>query len=171
MKFNKIAQWITLLGSIALLVFYFSNNHKVYERANNSASAVETHAVSEKKLEKESTVDFKSLSINELTTEERVVGYVRQNGRLPDYYITKNKAREKGWDASDGNLCEVLPGKAIGGDRFGNREKQLPAEKGRIYYEADLNYNCGNRGSDRLIFSNDGLIFVTYNHYKTFEKK
>ena len=110
-------------------------------------------------------------SIDKLTRESVVIPYVKENGRLPDYYITKNNARKQGWVAAEGNLCEVLPGKAIGGDIFTNREKQLPTEKGRIYYEADLNYNCGNRNAHRLVFSNDGLIYVTHNHYKTFEKK
>ena len=55
------------------------------------------------------------------TDEKTVVSYLRQNHRLPDNYITKKKAREAGWDARSGNLCDVLPGKAIGGDRFSNR--------------------------------------------------
>lgn len=111
------------------------------------------------------------LPIDELTSESVVVPYVKKNGRLPDYYITKKNARSGGWVASEGNLCNVLPGRAIGGDIFTNRERNLPAQKGRIYYEADLNYNCGRRNADRLVFSNDGLIFVTHDHYKTFEKQ
>lgn len=106
-----------------------------------------------------------------LTDEETVVDYVRQNNRLPDYYITKNQARKFGWKPETGNLCEVLPGKAIGGDHFGNRENRLPKIKSRKYFEADINYNCGRRGSDRLIYSSDGLIFITKDHYKTFQKQ
>lgn len=106
-----------------------------------------------------------------LTDEETVVDYVRQNNRLPDYYITKNQARKLGWKPETGNLCEVLPGKAIGGDHFGNRENRLPKIKSRKYFEADINYNCGRRGSDRLIYSSDGLIFITKDHYKTFQKQ
>jgi len=112
-----------------------------------------------------------SLSIDELTAEKSVIAFVKENKRLPDFYITKNEARKMGWDASKGNLCDVLPGRAIGGDRFGNREKSLPDKNGRQYFEADVNYKCGNRGADRLIFSNDGLIFITHNHYQTFEKQ
>ncbi|WON76574.1 ribonuclease domain-containing protein [Serratia sp. UGAL515B_01] len=107
-------------------------------------------------------------SIDKLTEQKRVVSYLRQNQRLPDYYITKKKARERGWNAQDGNLCQVLPGKAIGGDRFSNREGRLPMANNRIWREADINYQCGRRGADRLLYSDDGLIFVTRDHYKNF---
>lgn len=106
--------------------------------------------------------------INSLTKETVVVSFVKKNKKLPEYYITKKEAREKGWNAADGNLCDVLPGKAIGGDVFSNREGSLPKSDGRKWFEADLNYNCGRRNADRLLFSNDGLIYVTYDHYKTF---
>jgi hypothetical protein len=109
--------------------------------------------------------------IDELTKEEVVVSYVEKNKKLPEYYITKKEAREKGWNASDGNLCDILPGRAIGGDIFSNREGKLPAQNGRTWYEADLNYNCGRRNADRILFSNDGMIFVTHDHYQNFIKK
>ena len=113
-----------------------------------------------------------SFEIDELTSEKVVLDYLKaNNNRLPDYYITKKQAKQEGWVASKGNLCDVLPGRAIGGDKFTNREKNLPAEKGRQYYEADLNYNCGRRNADRVVFSNDGLIFVTKDHYKSFKKE
>lgn len=109
--------------------------------------------------------------IDELTKENVVVAYIKQYGKLPDYYVTKKEAKEKGWNAADGNLCDVLPGRAIGGDVFTNREGNLPVKSGRTWYEADLNYNCGRRNADRLLFSNDGLIFVTYDHYQHFTEK
>ncbi|HGM4959895.1 TPA: ribonuclease [Serratia liquefaciens] len=107
-------------------------------------------------------------SIDQLTQQKKVVSYLQQHQRLPDYYITKKQAREQGWDARNGNLCSVLPGKAIGGDRFSNREGQLPAARSRVWREADINYQCGRRGADRLLYSSDGLIFVTRDHYKNF---
>ncbi|MDR0806566.1 MAG: ribonuclease [Enterobacteriaceae bacterium] len=112
--------------------------------------------------------DSSSALIDQLTRQDVVVKYVRQYKRLPNYYITKNSAREQGWDARDGNLCSVLPNKAIGGDRFSNREGSLPMTAGRIWYEADINYRCGHRGAERLMYSNDGLIYVTHDHYKGF---
>ena len=110
-------------------------------------------------------------TIDELTKENVLVPFVKANGKLPVYYITKNEARDKGWDAARGNLCDVLPGRAIGGDAFFNREGSLPKSANRRWFEADLNYNCGRRNADRLLFSNDGLVYVTYDHYKTFKQR
>ena len=110
-------------------------------------------------------------SIDQLTREEVVVPYVKKHRQLPGYYIKKSEAREKGWEAAKGNLCDVLPGKAIGGDVFSNREGSLPAAEKRKWFEADLNYKCGRRNADRLLYSSDGLIYVTYDHYKTFQRK
>lgn len=108
-------------------------------------------------------------SIDQLTEQNTVIRFVKQNHKLPEYYITKNEARKLGWKPSEGNLCEVLPGKAIGGDRFGNREKALP--EGQTYFEADVNYHCGNRNADRIIFTENGDVYLTKNHYKSFEKQ
>lgn len=115
--------------------------------------------------------DSTIVKIDELTREAVVVAYVKKHQQLPDYYITKYQARRHGWDASSGNLCDVLPGRAIGGDVFSNREKSLPSANNRKWFEADLNYNCGRRNADRLLFSSDGLVYVTYDHYKTFTQK
>lgn len=109
-------------------------------------------------------------NIDELTRQARVVSYVREHQHLPGYYITKQQARAAGWDAREGNLCQVLPGKAIGGDRFGNREQKLPHKKGRVWREADIDYRCGHRGAARLIYSNDGLLYVTRDHYRRFQR-
>lgn len=130
--------------------------------------------VDESKLRNDSEIAEYTLSetdIAQLTSENRVIEFVRENGYLPEYYMTKGEARKQGWIAAQGNLCRVLPGKAIGGDRFGNREGLLPDKKGRTWYEADLNYDCGRRGAHRLLYSNDGLIYVSRDHYKTFKKK
>ncbi len=115
--------------------------------------------------------DTAVLKIDQLTQEAVVVSYVKKHNQLPPYYITKSEARKSGWDASAGNLCEVLPGRAIGGDIFSNREGNLPNTDKRKWFEADLNYNCGRRNADRILFSNDGLIYVSLDHYKTFQQK
>ncbi|MBV1759040.1 MAG: ribonuclease [Dethiosulfatibacter sp.] len=102
------------------------------------------------------------------STKELVSLYIHQYGELPPNYITKQEAQEMGWIASKGNLWEVTDRLIIGGDRFGNREKLLPDKAGRQYYECDVNYNGGFRGAERLVYSNDGLIFYTSDHYSTF---
>lgn len=106
-----------------------------------------------------------------LTNEDKVIEHLKKFKRLPSYYITKKQAKILGWDARDGNLCDISDFKAIGGDRFYNREKKLPNLKRRKWFEADINYHCGHRGSDRLIYSNDHLFYVTHDHYKTFEQR
>ena len=86
---------------------------------------------------------------------------------LPDNYITKDDARDLGW--TGGSVEQVAPGCAIGGDRFGNREGILPAAKGRTYYECDIDtLGRSSRGAKRLVFSDDGLIYYTEDHYETF---
>ena len=116
-----------------------------------------------------STGDYHEDSISKpLTSFEEVANYIKENGKLPDNFITKSEARDLGWEASEGNLAEVAPGMSIGGDRFYNYEGKLPEEPGTIYYECDINYVSGYRGGERLIFSNDGLIFKTEDHYQVF---
>lgn len=103
------------------------------------------------------------------TSKEEVSLYLNTFGKLPQNYITKNEARDMGWDSREGNLWDVTDNKSIGGDRFGNRESLLPDIEGIQYYECDINYNGGHRGAERLVFSNDGLIYYTSDHYESFE--
>ncbi len=99
---------------------------------------------------------------------EFVASVLRKTGKLPDRFLSKKEARQLGWVPEQGNLNEVAPGKSIGGDHFGNYEGKLPEKKGRSYREADVHDSPNRRGAERLVFSNDGLIFYTPDHYKTF---
>lgn len=101
-------------------------------------------------------------------TAEEVSLYLVTYGYLPGNYITKDEARDLGWEG--GSVEVYAPGCAIGGDYFGNREGLLPKADGRDYYECDINTNgADSRGSERLVFSNDGLIYYTPDHYESFE--
>ena len=102
------------------------------------------------------------------TSSDEVAAYLNAYDRLPENFITKDEAKALGWDSTLGNLNEVAPGKSIGGDRFGNYEGLLPEKEGRIYYECDINYNGGFRGRERLVWSNDGLIYYSGDHYESF---
>src|SRR5699024_1685551 len=102
------------------------------------------------------------------TSKEDVALYIYTYDKLPDNYITKSKARDLGWESSRGNLWDVSDEKSIGGDKFGNREGKLPTAEGRQYYECDINYEGGYRGAERLVYSNDGLIYYTDDHYNSF---
>ena len=119
------------------------------------------------------TEDITQIDVDEdetYTSKLEVAAYIYQFGHLPDNFIKKNKAKKLGWVSSEGNLDEVAPGKSIGGDYFGNYEGLLPEEDGRDYYECDIDYTGGFRGSKRIIYSSDGLIYYTEDHYKTFEE-
>jgi len=96
-----------------------------------------------------------------------VVETVRETGRLPAPYLTKDAAAALGWRPGS-DLCAAAPGRVIGGDRFFNREGRLPDAAGRVWFEADLDFACGRRGAKRLVFSNDGLLYVTVDHYESF---
>ncbi|MBK0098266.1 hypothetical protein IBT49_19960 [Erwinia sp. S63] len=111
-----------------------------------------------------------SADIAQLTDANTVARWLQQHHKLPDLYLTKSEARRQGWNPSKGDLCNVLPGRAIGGDRFSNREHRLPMQQGRQWYEADVNYDCGHRDADRLLYSSDGLIFLTTDHYRSFKQ-
>ena len=99
---------------------------------------------------------------------EEVAIYLTFFEELPENYLTKKEAQALGWDNRKGNLWDVADGCSIGGDRFGNYEGLLPKAKGRKYYECDVNFDGGYRTGERIVFSNDGLIFYTNDHYETF---
>lgn len=123
----------------------------------------------EKQAVQKSTVqDPADLESEDPRSPEFVASVLRKIGKLPDRFLSKKEARKLGWVPEQGNLNEVAPGKSIGGDRFGNYEGKLPAQKGRSYREADVHDSPERRGAERLVFSNDGLIFYTPDHYKTF---
>lgn len=107
------------------------------------------------------------------TSKDEVALYIHTYGKLPSNFISKREAEELGWKKKDGEagqLHVVAPGMSIGGSKFGNYEGLLPEAKGRKYYECDINYVKGNRGAERIVYSNDGLIFYTGDHYESFEQ-
>jgi len=99
---------------------------------------------------------------------QAIADYLFEHGELPENFITKQEARELGWDSSRNYVSDVAPGYSIGGDKFGNYEGLLPKKKGRQYYECDCYYTEGKRSAYRVVFSNDGLVFYTEDHYQTF---
>ena len=94
--------------------------------------------------------------------------WLKTYGKLPPNYISVEEAKEKGWRSVLGNLDSVAPGRVIGGRVFQNRNEPLPTADGRIWYEADINYSGGYRGQERILYSNDRLLFASYDHYRTF---
>lgn len=96
--------------------------------------------------------------------------WLRHCKRLPGYYIRAEEAINCGWISKLGNLGIVCPDKMLFNGIYENKDGHLPSKEGRVWYEIDINYKQGYRGSDRIVFSNDGLIFVTYDHYHTFKE-
>ena len=105
-----------------------------------------------------------------ITEPQAIADYLFEHGELPENFITKEEAQKLGWDSSRNYLSDVAPGKSIGGDRFGNYEGQLPKAKGRKFFECDANYTGGKRGAERIVYSNDGHVWYTKDHYETFEE-
>jgi len=102
------------------------------------------------------------------TSKEDVALYIHLYGRLPGNFITKKDAQNLGWDG--GSLEPYAPGKCIGGSYFGNYEGLLPDAPGRKYTECDIDtLGASSRGAKRIVFSNDGLIYYTEDHYESFE--
>lgn len=102
------------------------------------------------------------------TSKDDVARYIYIYGHLPSNFITKKEADELGWEG--GSLEPYAPGKCIGGSRFGNYEGLLPEKDGRVYTECDIDtLGADKRGARRIVFSNDGLIYYTGDHYESFE--
>lgn len=101
------------------------------------------------------------------TTRDDVALYIHQYGHLPHNFISKKEAQSLGWQG--GSLELYAPGMCIGGSRFGNYEGILPEASGRKYTECDIDtLGAKSRGAKRIVFSNDGLIYYTDDHYESF---
>ena len=149
-------KWLSLLLTLCM-VFSF-------------AACVDTGTTESVDLPTESeTVETEAMDIDgSYTSKEDVAAYIEAYGTLPQNFITKNEARSLGWEG--GSLEPYAPGKCIGGDRFGNYEGLLPEADGREYTKCDIDtLGADSRGAKRIVFSNDGLIYYTSDHYETFE--
>ncbi len=143
------------------------------DREDSSAPPVSTETQSSSSSQESTDLDEKKAGITEdglYTKKEDVALYIHLYGHLPDNFITKSQARALGWGDSYSSVDDAAPGKSIGGDRFGNREGLLPKKKGRTYTECDIGtMGKKSRGAKRIVFSNDGLVYYTGDHYETFE--
>jgi len=148
-----------LLAAVLLLCACSANAVETAKRKKNTAApaVTETPAVAEPTAEP-----------GPLDEAQRIADYIFEHGELPDNFITKKEAQALGWDKYVNKVSDVAPGKSIGGDYFGNYEKQLPVVQGRKYYEADCYYFGGDRNEYRIIYSNDGHVWFTGDHYQTF---
>ena len=145
-----------------------SEETKKETEAPESTPVTETEPETEKQTEKETepapAIDEDGI----YTSKDDVALYIYTYGKLPSNFITKKEAEKLGW--SGGGLDRYAKNKCIGGSNFGNYEGILPKKKGRTYTECDIDTNGkSSRGAKRIVFSNDGLIYYTDDHYETFE--
>ena len=135
------------------------------------ATEADTEESTEKETETEPVTEEEEPLIDEhgtYTTKDDVALYIHTYGKLPENFITKKEAQALGWPG--GSLEPYAPGKCIGGSYFGNYEGILPEEDGRNYYECDIDtLGKSKRGAKRIVYSNDGLIYYTEDHYESFE--
>lgn len=138
------------------------------EAETGEAEVVRSESASAEVADEEPSSEEKLLDPDgSYTTCEDVALYLETYGELPDNFITKNEAKALGWEG--GSLEPYAPGKCIGGDKFGNYEGLLPKESGRTYRECDIDtLGAGSRGAKRIVYSNDGLIYYTEDHYESF---
>lgn len=96
---------------------------------------------------------------------------LQETGGLPANYVTKDQARAAGWEEGKA-LGNFVPDAQIGGDVFRNGDDLLPYVDGRTWYEADIGLTDTMKRSKqpgtRLVYSNDGLTYVTNDHYASF---
>lgn len=161
---NKWKEWIAQLDLQTCLTCR-ANHGKIYEINELVYPEPPIHPNCRCVIEKMRALFAGSATID---GKEGADWYLKHIGQLPDYYIDIATAGKMGWVARKGNLSEVAPECMIFGGIFNNKEGKLPSKNGRVWYEADINYTGGYRNDDRILFSNDGLIFVTYDHYETF---
>ena len=170
---KKPSKLITLLLALLLIYgavsFFTGGNDAILDTASDIAASA-APAPDEK-----APADTDSDSAQPIdehgtyTSKEDVALYIHTYGRLPENFVTKKEAEAAGW--SGGSVEKYLPGKCIGGSSFGNKEGLLPDKEGRRWTECDINtLGKSSRGAERIVFSNDGLIFYTGDHYESFEQ-
>ena len=160
---KKLAKQLLLV--LAIIICFMTGSAGATDDYDDSATTQTTQ-------ETELTEETSGIQIEEdgrYTSKEEVAAYLNTYGHLPDNYITKEEAKELGWNSKEGNLWEVAPGMSIGGDYFGNYEEILPEEEGRDYHECDIDTDGSYRGAKRIVYSYDGLIYYTEDHFETFE--
>ena len=167
---RSFRKWIAVLLLLVALVGIFAGCKKKQPQPTPTPTqAAQTANVETPSPETEAPAESEEPALldedGSYTTKDDVALYIHQYGHLPDNFITKKEAQALGW--SGGSLEPYAPGKSIGGSHFGNYEGLLP--EGHNYTECDIDTMGKNgRGAKRIVFSDDGLIFYTDDHYESF---
>lgn len=172
---KKVLSWLVVV-LLLLAYFYFNNNasnvvvpddNGTLQEITDDESGQETEQSQGQQETEKNKNKQKNISENgHYTSKEDVALYLHLYGHLPKNFISKNQAKKLGW--SGGSLEPYAPGCSIGGSFYGNYEGILP--EGHEYHECDIDtMHAKSRGAKRIVYSDDGLIFYTGDHYETFE--
>lgn len=176
---GSFLKWLVPLVLSVFLLFGCSSKREVPDESQAVPQTAEVHTIAAAyeavSADKATTAadEAKNHEIDRdgsYTTKEEVALYIHTYKKLPGNFITKKQAEKAGWVSKEENLWEVAPGKSIGGSRFGNYEGQLPEKEGRDWQECDIDFEGEYRNAKRILYSDDGLIYYTEDHYKTFEQ-
>ena len=170
---KKPSKLITLLLALLLIYgavsFFTGGNDAILDTAADIAASAAPAPSDKAPADTDSDTAQPIDEHGTYTSKEDVALYIHTYGRLPENFVTKKEAEAAGW--SGGSVEKYLPGKCIGGSSFGNKEGLLPDKEGRRWTECDINtLGKSSRGAERIVFSNDGLIFYTDDHYESFEQ-
>ena len=163
-KSTKWLNWIAIISLTTCEICKY-NNGQIRKSIADWSTRPPVHRRCRCSIEPMTSINAGTATIQDINGADY---WLKNSNKLPTYYLTKRKAEKLGWNSRAGNLHKVAPGKQISGGIFKNTEDKLPSASGRTWYEADINYTKGFRNEHRVLFSNDGLIFVTYDHYETF---
>lgn len=170
---KKILSLLLIILMAALTLLGCNKNVSQADSPHNADSGITSNVSTSKTTDNNASAQINQEKASEnsvYSKPEEVAEYIHTYHKLPKNYLTKKEATALGWESSKGNLWDVTDKMSIGGDIYGDYEKRLPNANGRKWYECDVNYNGGFRGSERILYSNDGLIYYTKDHYETFKK-
>ena len=171
--------------SFAFLFFVFLVACSTPTVSSDDSDEIERISSDSEKTTSSSSVATKSIyeAVEEsglYTTKDSVAAYLCKFDKLPSNYVGKNEGQSL-YESKTGNTFEkwnfnpwTTIGVMIGGDNFDNYasdpeyyHETLPEGS---YHEADVDYSGKNRGTNRLVYQSDCIIFYTADHYETFKK-
>lgn len=163
----KAKKWLQYcLASLLAFVLFITGCSALQENDDENPGDTAVNQTVEK--EPDTATNEEPAEDGTYSSKDDVARYIYIYGHLPSNFITKKEAEKLGWQG--GSLEPYAPGKCIGGSHFGNYEGLLPEKEGRTYTECDIDtLGADKRGAKRIVFSNDGLIYYTEDHYESFE--
>ncbi len=167
---SKTKQLLGLVLACVLVAAVWASSNGIIDGSSQGASPSESSATA---VSQDAVSADPSTQVSEdgsYTSRDQVALYIHTYGHLPANYISKTKARAAGWDGDSDDLWNYCPGKSIGGGSFHDSSDLLPDASGRTYTECDIDFAGKSRGAKRIVYSNDGLVYYTDDHYESFTR-